>query len=70
MTLVKALIEILDEEVIDLGKGLLPFIPVQFNPTEYALSKGAQIADIAIPGIDSPLGVKEWTHHQPRPGSC
>jgi hypothetical protein len=55
MTLVKALIEILDKEVIDPRRGLLPFIPVQFNPTEYTLSKGAQIAEIAIPGIDSPI---------------
>jgi nucleoid-associated protein YgaU len=28
---------------------------VQFNPAEYSLSKGAQIAEIAIPGIDSPI---------------
>ena len=30
-------------------------IPCQFNPTEYTLTKGAQIAEIAIPGLDSPL---------------
>lgn len=28
---------------------------VQFNPTELTLDKGAQIAEIAIPGLDSPL---------------
>jgi nucleoid-associated protein YgaU len=28
---------------------------VQFNPTEYSLNKGSQIAEIAIPGIDSPI---------------
>jgi hypothetical protein len=28
---------------------------VVFNPTEYTLSKGAQIADINIPGLDSPI---------------
>ena len=28
---------------------------VQFNPTEFSLDKGAQIAEIAIPGLDSPL---------------
>jgi hypothetical protein len=28
---------------------------VQFNPTEYSLNKAAQIAEIAIPGIDSPI---------------
>jgi nucleoid-associated protein YgaU len=33
----------------------LEFIPVQFNPTELSLDKGAQIAEIAIPGLDSPL---------------
>ena len=30
-------------------------IPVQFYPTEVSLEKGAQIAEIAIPGLDSPL---------------
>ena len=30
-------------------------IPVQFNPTELTLEKSAQIADINIPGLDSPL---------------
>lgn len=55
MPLVKAVIEVLDREVIDPSKGLLPFIPVQFNPTEYTLEKGAQIAEITIPGIDSPI---------------
>jgi hypothetical protein len=55
MPLVKAVIEVLDREAVDLLKGLLPVIPVQFNPTEYALNKSAQIADIAIPGIDSPI---------------
>lgn len=55
MALVKAVIEILDREAIDPSKGLLPVFPVQFNPTEYTLVKGAQIAEIAIPGIDSPI---------------
>lgn len=30
-------------------------IPVQFNPTELTFNKGAQIAEVAIPGLDSPL---------------
>jgi contractile injection system tube protein/LysM domain-containing protein len=30
-------------------------IPVRFNPTEYTLNKAAQIAEIAIPGLDSPI---------------
>ena len=55
MALVKAVIEVLDRAAIDPSKGLLPFIPVQFNPTEYTLEKGAQLAEITIPGIDSPI---------------
>jgi len=51
----KAFIEVLDRQaVIPAGK-LPPIILVQFNPTEYTLNKGAQIAEIAIPGIDSPI---------------
>jgi hypothetical protein len=30
-------------------------IEVQFNPAELTLNKGAQIAEIAIPGLDSPI---------------
>ena len=55
MPLVKAVIQVLDRAAIDPSKGLLPFIPVQFNPTEYTLEKGAQLAEITIPGIDSPI---------------
>lgn len=55
MALVKAFIEILDKAAIDPRRGLLPIIPVQFNPTEVTFSKGAQIAEIAIPGLDSPI---------------
>jgi hypothetical protein len=55
MPLVKAIIEVLDRDAIDPSRGLLPLIPVQFNPPEYTLNKGAQIAEIAIPGIDSPI---------------
>jgi hypothetical protein len=32
-----------------------PVVPVKFNPTEYTLNKAAQIAEIAIPGLDSPV---------------
>lgn len=35
--------------------GSLDEIDVQFNPTEFSLEKGAQIAEIVIPGLDSPL---------------
>jgi Contractile injection system tube protein len=53
--LVKAIVEILDPAAIDPRRGLLRFIPVQFNPTEYTVDKGAQLAEITIPGIDSPI---------------
>lgn len=33
----------------------MEFISVQFNPTEFTLTKGAQVAEIAIPGLDTPL---------------
>jgi hypothetical protein len=32
-----------------------PPLPVKFNPTEFTLSKGAQLAEVAIPGLDSPI---------------
>ncbi len=50
--LVPAVIEI---DPRDRGSQLPPLIPVQFNPPEYTLGKAAQIAEIAIPGIDSPI---------------
>jgi len=37
------------------SSGLLEIIPVQFNPTEFSLDKGVQLAEITIPGLDSPL---------------
>src|ERR1051326_1466033 len=52
MALAKALIAI---DAQDRGPNLPPVIPVQFNPSEYTLTKGAQIAEINIPGIDSPI---------------
>ena len=54
MALTKAIIEV-DERDVDEARGLPQTIEVQFNPTEYTLDKGAQIAEIAIPGIDSPI---------------
>jgi len=33
----------------------LEIFEVQYNPTEFSLDKSVQIAEIAIPGIDSPL---------------
>ncbi|HKQ04332.1 MAG TPA: peptidoglycan-binding protein [Blastocatellia bacterium] len=52
MSLQKAVIEV---DANDRGPNLPARIVVQFNPAEYTLAKGAQIAEIAIPGIDSPI---------------
>src|SRR6266849_9749194 len=30
-------------------------IEVSYNPTEFTLTKGVQLAEIAIPGLDSPI---------------
>jgi nucleoid-associated protein YgaU len=35
--------------------GSSEIVDVQFNPTEFTLEKSAQLAEIAIPGLDSPL---------------
>ena len=35
--------------------GPFEWIAVQFNPTEFSLDKSVQIAEITIPGLDSPL---------------
>jgi hypothetical protein len=48
-------IRILDADAVDTGRNLPAVIPVQFNPTDYTLAKGANIAEIAIPGIDAPI---------------
>ena len=55
MELVKATLEVLDEQAVDPARGVLASLPVQFNPTEYTLTKGATFAEIAIPGLDSPV---------------
>lgn len=55
MPLTKAKIQILDQEAINPSRGLPGFIDVEFNPTEYTLAKSAQIAEIGIPGLDSPI---------------
>jgi nucleoid-associated protein YgaU len=50
MALTKAVIEVLDPP------GSTPaVISVQFNPGEYSLDKKVQIAEVAIPGLDSPI---------------
>jgi hypothetical protein len=55
MALSKAKIQILDKDAVNSDRGLTEFIDVEFNPTEYTLAKGAQIAEIGIPGLDSPV---------------
>ncbi|MDB5812218.1 MAG: hypothetical protein JWN94_4340 [Betaproteobacteria bacterium] len=41
--------------IVEYSAGALDIFDVQFNPTEFSLDKGAQIAEIAIPGLDSPV---------------
>lgn len=41
--------------VANYSNGLSELFDVQFNPTELSFEKGAQIAEIAIPGLDAPL---------------
>lgn len=55
MTLVKALIEITDRKAVDPLKGLLPVIPVMFNPEKITTTKSVQYAEIGVPGIDEPV---------------
>ena len=52
-----ARLEIIDADLesVDPIRGPKAVFDVQFNPTEFSLAKGAQIAEIAIPGIDSPI---------------
>jgi nucleoid-associated protein YgaU len=54
MALEKAIIEV-DQQDRGSNPKLPARIAVQFNPAEYTLSKGAQIAEIAVPGIDAPI---------------
>jgi hypothetical protein len=46
---------VLDEAAWRPRGKLPPFFDVQFNPTEYTRNKGAQIAEIGIYGLDSPI---------------
>ena len=46
---------IIEVDARDRGPNLPAVIPVQFNPPEYTIAKAAQIAEIAIPGIDAPI---------------
>lgn len=51
MALQKAQFQLLDKNLNPITPGL----EVQFNPTEFTLNKGVQIAEIPIPGLDSPI---------------
>lgn len=42
-------------ERLDANGGVEKRLEVQYNPTELGTTKGAQIAEIAIPGLDSPV---------------
>lgn len=53
-TLRKANITVLDAEAVQSGR-LPQTFDVQFNPTEFTRQKGAQIAEIGVYGIDSPI---------------
>jgi hypothetical protein len=51
MPLQKAEFQRLDNQL----NPIVPGIAVQFNPTEFTLNKGVQIAEIPIPGLDAPI---------------
>ncbi len=51
MSVTLARFEVLNAQTRVLEKS----IPVQFNPTDLSFSKNAQLAEIAIPGLDSPV---------------
>jgi LysM repeat protein len=52
----KATIKIRDEDSAAVGPNITQStFNVEFNPTEYTLSKGAQIAEIGVYGLDSPI---------------
>jgi hypothetical protein len=55
MTLQPATITVIEPPKSELADDLPDKFEVQFNPTEYTLTKSAQIAEIGIYGIDSPI---------------
>lgn len=48
-------IEVLESDAVDAATGLQRRMVVQYNPAQVTRSKSAQIAEIAIPGLDSPI---------------
>lgn len=55
MSFALAQIRILDAEAIDAAAGLKEEMSVQYNPTSLRFSKSAQIAEVGIYGLDSPI---------------
>ncbi|WP_031202361.1 LysM peptidoglycan-binding domain-containing protein [Mesorhizobium sp. LSJC269B00] len=56
MTIVKTIIEIAEEDQAAARSAGLPTrFSAQFNPTEYSLERGANFAEIAIPGLEEPI---------------
>lgn len=55
MALTRIRIEVLDKAAVDVSRGLVDAFDAQFNPAEYTRNKGAQFAEIGIPGVDSPI---------------
>jgi nucleoid-associated protein YgaU len=55
MGLQLARVEILGPRGDDPTGAVVDSFEVRFNPTDYTLNKAVQIAEIAIPGLDSPL---------------
>src|ERR1700730_15316108 len=39
----------------NISKSGQPPIPVQFNPTEYGIDRGASFAELQVPGLRTPL---------------
>jgi nucleoid-associated protein YgaU len=55
VSLTHLVIEVLEREAQDTARKVPERITVQLNPTEVTFSKGSQVAEIAIPGLDSPI---------------
>ena len=51
----KVTITLLDADAVDPARGLPKEFSAQFNPTEFQRTKAAQIAEVGIPGLDSPI---------------
>jgi nucleoid-associated protein YgaU len=54
MELAQAQIEVIDGSE-DEARGLPQKFKVMFNPTKYSLNKGVQLAEVNLPGLDTPI---------------